>query len=474
MARDILLTHDCVRNHADADTADNRIELKDDTARRAKINIYDKTLYEIVTVDSFGDRVALAAFKALYGSRSQSLEEFLIALTLAAEHAITHSDVSGKVNTDVMPRALKRRQDGFNDIRDNIANLAEGYAALAKYFPDDELEDIEGFVRLMLRNTNSALQKKYTGFKEKLILIRDKATGNIMGGSNFGIYLGDNPARNNVVTAQDSYVFVAPDYRRIGIAGALSALRFNEARIFAAQCGFDTCDVIAFSEQNSPLKMSAADYARDSAMAIDPVERLKAWRKVGCLRADFTYIQPALGEGQDAVEMLDLHAHIEEPLRSKYAAEGLSADIIKEHLRMFMEVSCLKEEGAFDSNEHCQIMARELDGMDKVALVGGDVAPMQSEIQGFFLLLEEGKIPRPDAKPELYHCTLGQVFAKPEYAILIADRVTRMTPRDVAYITTVLKGHAPKRPDSFSCGEGAGVFSFASGPITSHLVEMAH
>lgn len=467
MARDIRPTHDFAAypylSIHEALQRGSSIASSATSSGRAKINIYDKSLYEIVTIDGFGDRAALSAFKVIYGETWQSLEDFLVALTLAQ----TRDDGMAWF-------AMQPCGDGFNDIRTNIVNLREAYAALSQYFPADELENIEGFVRVMLRNSDPDLQSRYNGFREKLIIVRDHENGEIVGGTNFGIYLGDNAAERKVVTAQDSYVFVTPNYRRMGVAGALSELRFMESHFFAAQCGYPDVEVIAFSEQNNPLKMTAAQYARDCAMAIDPVDRLKAWQRVGCMRLDFTYIQPALGEDQEAVEILDLHTHIEEDLRFKYAIEGLDAAIVKEHLRMFVELSVLKEEGTFSCDPHCRAMAAELDGMDKVALIGADLPPLQAEIYSFFLLLEEGAFLRRGRELDLLKLRLGELFMDEQYGDLIAARNTRLTAADIAYIKAALRGSEVARTAGHVGGEGDAMPLDATMiPVVRSLEEMA-
>lgn len=393
-----------------------------------KIDIYDTSKYEIVTVEGFGSDAKLEAFKAAFGHADQSVEEFLVSVA------------TSEVETGTAHPALAPANDGFADVRQNIANLQEGHAALARYFPEDELETLEGFVGIMLRNSDAEMQEKYVGFREKLMFVKSKENGDVVGGTNFGMFVGNNAAENNAVTTHAVYTFVPPEYRRMGMAGSLANMRFTETHAFAAEKGVPDADVFVFSEQNSPLKMTPIEYVEDTAMAIDPVDRLKTWQRVGYMKTGFTYVQPSLGEGLDAVEMLDLHTHIEPDVRAHYGEVGLKPAVVKEHLRMFMELSVLKEEGSFAQDEYCVAMAKQLDGLKTVTATREDMEPLQKKIYAFFALMEEGKLPDPAQNAAFYERPFSEVFADKKYAGLINERATRITPDDVARIRDGIQG----------------------------------
>lgn len=98
----------------------------------------------------------------------------------------------------------------------------------------------------------------------------------------------------------------------------------GQAEQFAAGKGLKSPQVLAFTEQNSPLKMSFEEYGWDVKSAMDPCDRLKAWKKIGALPADFRYVQPPLDEGLGAVLFLDYNVHPRPQDKARYQSEGVN------------------------------------------------------------------------------------------------------------------------------------------------------
>lgn len=214
--------------------------------------------------------------------------------------------------------------------------LPRFYAAYdAAFILPDEKEDIDGFRACLALNEGGAYERLsalYGPYREMVILLTDGAHGPVLGAANFILFAGDG----SDPTVSLSYIFVDAAQRRRGLFGLLMHLIREEARDAFIWPPGDIPVPLIFIEMNDPVKMSAADYARDSRHAgLDQVERLKIWERRGARLIDFAYRQPPLSAAQAAEDNLLIGV-----LGSGGA--DLTACRLLAHMRRFFGVTVLK------------------------------------------------------------------------------------------------------------------------------------
>ena len=219
-------------------------------------------------------------------------------------------------------------------------NLREFYAAYQRAFIlPDEIEELAGFQACLSLNHGDAharLSAEYGPFLEACVLARDEADGALVGGANL-IALRHDIAGIPVLTANLNYIFVPGPARGQGwFARLLSAVTAGIPGMLATSSQNVGTRILLFIEQNDPLRMDAADYARESAHSgIDQFDRLRIWAARGARVVDFAYVQPALSSEQSPDDGL---------VYSVIGAQGPTLDscLLASHLRGFFGISVLK------------------------------------------------------------------------------------------------------------------------------------
>lgn len=230
--------------------------------------------------------------------------------------------------------------------------LQRFYAPYEACFPlEEERESFEGFRDIQLEGNFDGEMKAAIGpYREYMISLLDPDTASALGGANFTVYLQPQ----GVPTVHSTYVFLLPAYRDLGLGRALMAIRDQLAIRFLDSvdpgCLTREGGFYVFAEQNIPELTDALSYARDSAAAIDQVERLRKWSHLGYSQLQFEYLQPPLEAGGEPCEILSLNsyfratlgegAHTLDEIRRPAA---VPAATVYRHLRAFFLQSVCKD-----------------------------------------------------------------------------------------------------------------------------------
>jgi GNAT superfamily N-acetyltransferase len=203
----------------------------------------------------------------------------------------------------------------------------------------NEKESLDGFRRCLWLNGGESyarLSAEYGPFRELVLNLRAHAGGLLLGGANF-IALAGNGGGTGCITVNLNYAFVRAGARGRGWLRRLLAAVIEEARAcFVSPSGTPSPNALVFIEQNDPLRLSDADYARDTAHSgLDQVDRLRIWHRLGARLVDIDYRQPALSGDQSPDEGL-LYGVLDPGKTS------LSACLLHDHLAAFFGISVLK------------------------------------------------------------------------------------------------------------------------------------
>ena len=204
-----------------------------------------------------------------------------------------------------------------------------------------EKEEWSGFVDCLALNDGPAyatIEAKWGPFREWVLLVSDRNRDDaVVGGANFICYPLAEAPRDPLLSMNLNYLFVTPEHRGRGYLRRITdACTVLARRSFAQPASNAAPSLLNFLEQNDPLRLDQAAYARDSAHAgIDQVDRVRIWQRAGARIIDFPYVQPALSPDQPADEALML---------SVIGATGpaLDACTLKAHLERFFAISVLK------------------------------------------------------------------------------------------------------------------------------------
>ena len=199
----------------------------------------------------------------------------------------------------------------------------------------DEREELDGFRACLAINPRT--RRRFGRFHRELVMVvDDPATGQLLGGANFlATRFDDAPTGHPPVTVALNYLFVEAAARGRGLARMLKAEvgRLANAAV-AAPPGAPAPAI--FIEQNDPMRLTAEEYAADSAHAgIDQIDRLNVWARMGAKLVDFGYVQPPLSATQACDDGL------------AYAVMGLDGGMVdaaylRAHLESFFGISVLK------------------------------------------------------------------------------------------------------------------------------------
>ena len=226
----------------------------------------------------------------------------------------------------------------------------------------NEKEDAAGFAHCLALNhdrTGDRLRASFGRFAEICLIARDSASGAPVGGANF-IAMEVRGEAGTQISANLNYVYVDSAARGQGYFGRLLVLvRHAIGLAMAGAAG----DPLIFIELNDPVRMSPADYARDSRYTgLDQFDRLRIWSRRGARLVDHAYIQPPLSAGQAPDETLVYGVLSDRP--------SLSACTLGDHLRKFFAISVLK--GA--SIDDCPAARDQVDDLAARCRAGARIA----------------------------------------------------------------------------------------------------
>lgn len=197
----------------------------------------------------------------------------------------------------------------------------------------DEREELDGFRDCLAANRGAPLRfgRRH---RELVITLRDAAGGPVLGGANFlATDMGARPGQPHVSVALN-YLYVDQQVRGRGLARKLMAAVARLAQR-AADRPEDEMPAM-FIEQNDPFRLTAEEYAADTAHSgLDQVDRLAIWARLGARAVDFPYVQPALSATQGSDDGL-LYAAL------AYPGDTVPAAFLHDHFESFFGVSVLK------------------------------------------------------------------------------------------------------------------------------------
>ncbi len=245
----------------------------------------------------------------------------------------------------------------------DAARLKETYEVYKTSFPHpDEQEPFHAFVKILALNDDKAVQQRFGPYREVVIAITPRSTGEIVGGLVIGITSSpEHLAAGFVASVQAIYLFVYKDWRKYLVArNVVNEIHRYAIAAFPPPADFAGNDIAIFFEANNPVRMSDEEIAEDfDNSETDPYRRYMSWRERGD-PLDFRYVQPALENNKSAVHFLDLF----------YMGRGrdIPAAMLLKHLYRFVSISVLKGRDAEQNPDYRQ-MADELRQMTRVPFI---------------------------------------------------------------------------------------------------------
>lgn len=233
--------------------------------------------------------------------------------------------------------------------------LAVWYESYRHSFPhDDEREQLEDFKHILDMNHDAVVQNRFGPYREFVLAMRDVATGEIVGGLNFGATTSDkHKAAGFAASVQAIFFFVDKRYRQRHVYRRRieDEIKIRALSAFPPDAA-SAADVAIFFEANNPAKMNPIDIWSDrDNSGLDTYRRYHMWLEVGAHPLAFDYVQPPLSSTKQSVPFLQLF----------YLGKGdhLSSAMVIEHLYRFISISVLKGEDA-DTNKDYQAMKTDL------------------------------------------------------------------------------------------------------------------
>lgn len=197
----------------------------------------------------------------------------------------------------------------------------------------DEREELAGFEACLALNRSH--RHAFGRTHSELVAIFEDVNGTLVGGANF---LATAIHRGNALPPAAialNYVYVEEAARGRGLLRIIvGAVR--ELALIALGLDRAGPSPAIFIEQNDPLRLTADEYAADTAHSgTDQLDRLAIWARVGTRVVDFPYVQPALSPGQNADDGL-IYAAVD------YPGSSVDAGFLHDHLQSFFGISVLK------------------------------------------------------------------------------------------------------------------------------------
>ncbi|MBY8823425.1 hypothetical protein [Sphingomonas colocasiae] len=197
----------------------------------------------------------------------------------------------------------------------------------------DEREELEGFKACLALNRSH--RHAYGRTHSELVAVFEDERGTLLGGANLLATGIDSGGGLPPATIALNYVYVEAAARGRGLLRViLGAVR--ELALVALGLDRASLPPAIFIEQNDPLRLTAEEYAADTAHSgTDQVDRLAIWAKVGARVVDFPYVQPALSALQQPDDGL-IYAAID------YPHSAIDAGLLHDHLESFFGISVRK------------------------------------------------------------------------------------------------------------------------------------
>jgi hypothetical protein len=294
--------------------------------------------------------------------------------------------------------------DGSTSARDGL--LEQFFRAYDSAFVlANEKEGLTGFAECLALNEGCSyrrLRDRYGPFREFVVVARGGEE--MIGGLNFIVFPVTDPDTGRPsLSVNLNYVFVQATYRRRGMlktmVGELPSLAlalFGHTNAAAAPQPRHAAEpspmVYIFIEQNDPYRLSAQDYALDTAATgLDQLARIGLWARQGAKIVDFAYVQPALAAGQAPD-----HNLVFAVLGAR--TSSLSPALLRHHLERFFAISVLKGgEPAADAEAR-----RQLAHLAELAAAGARINLLE---------LKQGtRLPEPGGAPTGERLTLRRVL----------------------------------------------------------------
>ncbi|RLK58499.1 GNAT family N-acetyltransferase [Actinokineospora cianjurensis] len=220
----------------------------------------------------------------------------------------------------------------------------------------DEKEERAGFVECLALNHGPVFERvsaRFGAFRE--LVLAAEVDGVAVGGAN--VIVTPLPAWS-VVTVHLNYVYVLPEARGRGLLRRLvDACRDVASALFPG-----VGPVVVFLELNDPSRLTAEQYASDSAASgVDQFDRIAIWARLGLRVVDFPYVQPPLSKAQEADDKLLLGVLADPAFR-------LPGALLGDHLERFFAISVLKT-GTIESNLAASEQVSRCREIPEVALV---------------------------------------------------------------------------------------------------------
>jgi GNAT superfamily N-acetyltransferase len=197
----------------------------------------------------------------------------------------------------------------------------------------NEKEEADGFRTCLALNhgaERTRLAAEFGPFREVCLIARDAEDRTLVGGANF-IALEVPDDHEPVISANLNYIYVDANLRGKGYFGRLVRAVRHAVPLSLGRAG----EALIFIEQNDPLRMSAEDYARDTAFTgLDQLDRMRIWAKQGAKVIDHPYVQPPLTAEADPDDNL-IYGVLSD-------RADIAACTLHEHLRKFFGISVLK------------------------------------------------------------------------------------------------------------------------------------
>lgn len=197
----------------------------------------------------------------------------------------------------------------------------------------DEREELGGFVACLALNASH--RRAFGRTHSELVAIFEDDTGTLLGGANFLATAIDRGRAQPPAAVALNYVYVEEAARGRGMLRLiLGAVRDLARHALDLDPGGPVPAI--FIEQNDPLRLTAEEYAADTAHSgTDQVDRLAIWARVGTRIVDFPYVQPALSAAQQADDGL-IYAAVD------YPGDAVDVGLLHDHLESFFAISVRK------------------------------------------------------------------------------------------------------------------------------------
>ncbi|GAB3879271.1 GNAT family N-acetyltransferase [Kibdelosporangium lantanae] len=229
-----------------------------------------------------------------------------------------------------------------------------------------EKESRDGFTECLALNRGPGFHRicRSLGPFRELVMVAE-VDGVTVGGANF---FAAPLLAHSVVTLNLNYLYVAPGSRGRGLGRRM----VDACRELAEWLFPGVGPVLIFLEMNDPLRLTADQYERDSAVSgVDQVDRIVMGARLGVRIIDFPYVQPPLSGSQEAGENL-VYGLLADP------SVRLTGAVLGAHLERFFAISVLKN-GDIESNSQAAAQVRQCARIETVPLL--DLGPVLATLR---------------------------------------------------------------------------------------------